>query len=200
MSDLQLALAAKSDQLNATDIMGYEPIIRIRDVRVTPKQEQPISIYFDGDNNKPWKPSKGMGRILWAAWGDDYSKWAGRYAQIYFDPEVIFGGQKVGGIRIRALSDIPEAGLNCVLTLNRAKRIPYHVPRLVLQEAEYPEDRFAAALPAMQKKLESKEMTLQQIIAKCQATGRLNESQLQRLENLVPIEISEDDNEDEEKY
>ena len=198
MSDLQTALAAKSNQLNATDIMGVEPVIRVRGVKVTPGQEQPISIYFDGDNNKPWKPSKGMGRILWAAWGDDYNQWEGKYAQIYFDPEVIFGGQKVGGIRIRALSDIPEDGLNCILTLNRSKRVPYPVPLLVVQQAEYPEDKFEAALPKIKETIESKKMTLQQIIAQCQKTGQLNESQLKRLEKLVPIEIETED--DEEQY
>src|SRR5690606_33477053 len=121
MNDLHQALAAKSDQLNAVDIMGVEPVIRIREVKVNLKSDQPLLVYFDGDNNKPWKPSKGMGRILMAVWGDDYPTWVGKYAQIYFEPTVKFGGVEVGGIQVRSLSDIPVGGINCVLTISRTK-------------------------------------------------------------------------------
>lgn len=198
MNELHQALSAKSDQLNAVDIMGVEPVIRIREVKINLKSDQPLLVYFDGDNNKPWKPSKGMGRILMAAWGDDYKSWAGRYAQIYFEPSVKFGGAEVGGIRVRALSDIPEAGLNCVLALNRAKRVPYHVPLLTVSQAEYPEDRFLQALPVMKQKMVDGEMTLQQVIAQCQKTGQLTAEQLKQLEESAPVETPEND--DDESY
>ena len=64
MADISATLEAKSDQLNATDIFGAEPVIRVRDVQLKESAEQPIWVYFDGDNNRPWKPSKGMRRIL----------------------------------------------------------------------------------------------------------------------------------------
>ena len=196
MTDLSFALEAKSDQLNAVDIMGAEPVIRVRDV-VVKKGEQPVSVYFDGDNNRPWKPSKGMLRILAGAWGRDSSAWVGKHAQLYFEPTVRYAGQEVGGIRIRALSDIDQRGLTFALTINRQKREPYHVPLLVVQTTTYPADRFAKALPAMAQKMRSGEMTLQQVIAQCQKTGQLSPEQLAALEEAAPVVIEEHDEDDE---
>ena len=194
MSDISFALEAKSDQLNAVDIMGAEPVIRVRDVKVQ-KGEQPVSVYFDGDNNRPWKPSKGMLRLLAGAWGRESKQWIGKHARLYFEPSVKYAGQEVGGIRIRALSDIDERGLTFALTINRQKREPYHVPLLVVETAEYPADRFAKALPVMAEKMRNGEMTLQQVIAQCQKTGQLTAEQLAQLEQAAPVEIHDEDDE-----
>lgn len=196
MTDLSFALEAKSDQLNAVDIMGAEPVIRVRDV-VVKKGEQPVSVYFDGDNNRPWKPSKGMLRILAGAWGRDSSAWVGKHAQLYFEPTVRYAGQEVGGIRIRSLSDIDQRGLTFALTINRQKREPYHVPLLVVQTVAYPADRFAKALPVMAEKMRAGEMTLQQVIAQCQKTGQLSPEQLAELESAAPVVIEDHENDDE---
>jgi len=194
MTDIGFALEAKSDQLNAVDIMGAEPVIRIRDVQVK-KGEQPVSIYFDGDNNRPWKPSKGMLRILAGAWGRDSQQWIGRFVQIYFESSVKYAGQEVGGIRIRSLSDIDSRGLTFALTINRQKREPYFVPLLVVEQKAYPDDRFSKAIPVMAEKMQSGEMTLQQVIAQCQKTGQLSAEQLKALEESAPIEVNDDDEE-----
>lgn len=194
MSDVSFALEAKSDQLNAVDIMGAEPVIRVRDVKVQ-KGEQPVWIYFDGDNNRPWKPSKGMLRLLAGAWGRDSKQWIGKYARLYFELTVKYAGQEVGGIRIRSLSDIDARGLTFALTINRQKREPYHVPLLVVETAEYPADRFAKALPVMSEKMRNGEMTLQQVIAQCQKTGQLTAEQLAQLEQAAPVEIHDDEDE-----
>lgn len=194
MSDVSFALEAKSDQLNAVDIMGAEPVIRVRDVKVQ-KGEQPVWIYFDGDNNRPRKPSKGMLRLLAGAWGRDSKQWIGKYARLYFEPTVKYAGQEVGGIRIRSLSDIDARGLTFALTINRQKREPYHVPLLVVETAEYPAGRFAKALPVMSEKMRNGEMTLQQVIAQCQKTGQLTAEQLAQLEQAAPVEIHDDEDE-----
>tara|TARA_Y100001973_G_scaffold105035_2_gene176734 strand:+ start:6306 stop:6902 length:597 start_codon:yes stop_codon:yes gene_type:complete len=198
MTDVSFALEAKSDQLNALDIIGAEPIIRIREVQVK-KGDQPISVYFDGDHGRPWKPSKGMLRILAGAWGRDSSQWEGKYAKLYFEPTVMYAGKEVGGIRIKALSDIDPKGLSFALTINRQKREPYHVPLLKVETAQYPADRFEKALPTMAEKMQSGEMTLQQVIAQCQKTGQLTPEQLKRLEEAAPVAIDENDS-DEEVY
>lgn len=189
--DIGFALEAKSDQLNAVDIMGAEPIIRVRDVKVK-KGDQPVSVYFDGDNNRPWKPSKGMLRILAGAWGRDSSAWIGKHAQLYFEPSVKYAGQEVGGIRISAMSDIATAGLQFALTINRSKREPFHVKHLEITVPPYPDDKFKKALPAMAEKMASGDMTLQQVIARCQKTGTLSAEQLEQLEAAAPVEIEED--------
>lgn len=196
MTDISATLEAKSDQLNAVDIMGAEPVITIRKVDVKKSPDQPVWIYFEGDNNRPWKPSKGMRRVLAAAWGTDSSAWVGRKAQLQFEPTVTYGGVEVGGIRIKALSDIPAAGITCALTLSRTKRIPYPVPLLVVEEKPYPADKFNAALPAMKKAMTDGSMTLQQVIAQCQKTGTLSAEQLDALEKAAPIEIDADDDEE----
>src|SRR5690554_8237334 len=120
MTDVTFALQAKSDQLNGVDIMGAEPVIRIRDVKVK-QGDQPVSVFFDGDHNRPWKPSKGMLRVLAGAWGRDSSQWIGKHAQIYFEPSVVYAGKPVGGIRIRALADIEPRGLQFALTISMQK-------------------------------------------------------------------------------
>lgn len=194
MSDVSFALEAKSDQLNAVDIMGAEPVIKIRSVDVK-KGDQPVSIYFDGDNNRPWKPCKGMLRILAGAWGRDSSVWVGRYVKLFFEPTVKYAGKEVGGIRIRALSDIDERGVVFALTLNRSQREPYHVTLLKVETKAYPEDKFKSGLAAMTEAMTEGKMTLQQVIAQCQKTGQLSADQLKQLEDAAPIEIQEDENE-----
>lgn len=193
MADIRATLEAKSDQLNATDIMGIDLVIRIRAVNVTASKDQPVAVYFDGDNNRPWKPSKGMRRILAGAWGPETDHWIGRYAQLHFDPTVKYAGQEVGGIRVKALSDIDQRGLVFVQAISKQKREPYHVPLLVVQQAAYPDDKFQQALPAMEKKMKAGEMTLHQIIAKCQQTGQLSAQQLAQLEAVAPVVVEEQD-------
>ena len=192
MADVSKALEAKSDQLNATDILGAEPVIRIRHVDVK-GSEQPIWVFFDGDNNRPWKPSKGMLRILAAAWGRDSDAWIGKHVQLIFESTVMYAGKEVGGIRIKALSDIPAAGINCALTISKTKREPYHVPLLKVQSKSYPADKFDAALPKMAAAMKEGTMTLVQVVAQCQKTGQLTPEQLKQLEAAAPVEVTHDD-------
>ncbi len=196
MADISATLEAKSDQLNATDIIGAEPVIRIREVKVNLSADQQVMVYFDGDNNRPWKPSKGMRRILAAAWGRDTDNWIGKYAQLMFVASVIYAGKEVGGIRVKALSDIPEAGLNCALTISKSKREPYHVALLKIKQAMYPQEAFDANLGKMKEKMSSGSMTLQQVIAQCQKTGQLTPEQLKQLEAAAPVEVTHIDEEE----
>lgn len=105
MNDFQAALAPKSDQINAQDLLAGDMTVTLAAVKVTPGTEQPVSIRLAG-MEKVWRPCKTTGRILMAAWGPDTSVYAGRTVQLFLDPEVKWGGMKVGGIRIRAMSHI----------------------------------------------------------------------------------------------
>lgn len=192
MTNVSFALEAKSDQLNAMDIMGCDRIIRIRAVNVS-KGDQPVSVFFDGDNNKPWKPSKGMLRILAGAWGIESSAWVGKHACLYFEPSVMYAGKEVGGIRIRSLSDINPKGLQFSLSINRQKREPYILPLLKVEQAEYPSERFNKSLPKMAEAMQKGEMTLQQVIAQCHKTGTLSPEQIKQLEQAAPVEINDDE-------
>jgi hypothetical protein len=123
MSSFAKTLEAKSDQLNADDLIGTERLILITDVRVN-IGDQPVSIGYQGDDGKPWKPGKSMRRALAAIWGIDPKTFIGRAVTVYRDPEVVFGGDKVGGIRIKNASHI-EAPKLVALTVKRGKKAPY---------------------------------------------------------------------------
>lgn len=193
MANFMQTLEAKSDQLNATDIMGIDLVIRIRAAELTSSKEQPLSVYFDGDNNRPWKPSKGMRRVLAAAWGADTDGLVGKYVQLHFDPSVKYAGKEVGGIRIKAMSDIDKRGIVVVETINRQNRIPLTIQYLNTERPAYPDDKFTAALPTMAAAMQAGKMSLQQVIAQCQKTGQLSAAQLSQLEAAAPVEVSEEE-------
>lgn len=191
MTDVTAALEAKSDQLNAVDIMAADRVIHIREVRVS-GGEQPVWVYFDGDNNRPWKPSKGMLRVLAGAWGTESQSWVGKYACLFFEPSVTYGGAAVGGIRVRALSDIDPKGLSFVLTISRTKRIAYPVEHLTVDVTPYPPEKFETGFAAMVEAMKGG-MSLQNVIARCHQTGMLSPDQLTRLEAAAPVEVDGDE-------
>lgn len=192
MSDVGFALEAKSDQLNYDDIADTEVVITISEVKVR-KAEQPVWIYFHGCNNRPWKPSKGMIRILAAAWGRDSSQWVGKGAKLYGDQAVKWAGKQIGGIRICALSHISKQGLSAMLTVSRGKRSEFRVSYLDMARPTYPDDKFQQALPAMVKQITDGKMSIEQVVARCQQTGDLTNEQLKALESAVPVNVGEDE-------
>jgi hypothetical protein len=196
MADIRATLEAKSDQLNATDIMGIDLVIRIRAVTSSGSKEQPVAVYFDGDNNRPWKPSKGMRRVLAAGWGWESDDWIGKCVKLHFDNSVKYAGKEVGGIRVKAMSHIDQRGIVIVEAINRQQRIPLHIAFLDTSLPPYPADKFAAALPTMTGYMQTGKMTLQQVVAKCQETGQLTQEQLAQLEAVAPVvvEAESDDN------
>ena len=120
--DVSKAIEPKSDQLNADDLITGMRIIKIRDVKFDPTAEaQKLWIYFDGDNNKPWKPCKTAARTLVAIWGADASKWVGLRCAIYCDDDVTWGGAKVGGIRVSRMEGLTSAR-TLMLTKTRGKK------------------------------------------------------------------------------
>lgn len=130
---MKAAIVPKSDQLNADDLIGGPMTIRIRDVAIRGGQEQPVSIYFDDDKNKPYKPCKSMCRVLVAAWGPDAKEYVGKSITVYRDDSVTWAGMAVGGIRISHMTDIPDK-MVMALTATKGKRKPYVVQPLVLKE------------------------------------------------------------------
>lgn len=64
-----------------------------------------------------------------AAWGKDTAPYAGRRLTLYRDPEVRFGGDPVGGIKISHLSHIDKR-MKLALTVTRGKRAPHIVEPL----------------------------------------------------------------------
>lgn len=142
-NDLSAVIQPKSDQLNADDMIAGPRTITIRDIKVNAGSEQPVSIYFEGDNGKPWKPCKSMSRLMVSAWGADASKYKGRSLTLYRDPTVKWGGMEVGGIRVSHMSDI-AADHRVALTATKGKRVstvvkPLRVEKSAPKPAPQPE-------------------------------------------------------------
>lgn len=117
------ALQPRSDQMNAEDLLAGPRTFTITDVKVAPEgTEQPIRVFLaEFPADRPWKPSKTMGRVLVAAWGEEESAYIGRRLTLFRDPEITFGKDKVGGIRISHLSHL-EKQIRVNLTSTRGKR------------------------------------------------------------------------------
>lgn len=149
MTNMNDVIVPKSDQLNADTLIGGPRIIRITDVRISPGTEQPVTINFEGDDGKPWKPCKSMSRVLVHAWGPDAKLYAGRYAELYLDPTVKWGGMAVGGVRVSRLSHI-ERDLVLALTATKGKKAMCTVKPLVIEEPKQDDtpaiDRARAAI------------------------------------------------------
>ena len=134
MIDLAQTIAPKSDQLNADDLIGGPRTITVTDVRGNDATEQPISIFFEGDNGKPYKPCKSMRRVMVRLWGKDGHQYAGKSMTLFCDPGVMFGGIQVGGIRISHMSGLEQAE-TLSLTVSKARRAPFVVKPLAQSEA-----------------------------------------------------------------
>ena len=128
--DMTSTITPKSDQLNADDLIGGPITIKVRDIKGTADPQQPVSIFYDGDNDKPYKPCKSMRRLLVAAWGVDGKAYIGKSMTLFNDKTVVFGGIQVGGIRISHMTDIAQSTMTIPLTVTKAKRVPYTVNRL----------------------------------------------------------------------
>lgn len=133
MTDLSQTIAPKSDQLNADDLIGRTMTIRVSKVSKA-DGDQPVSINFEGDGGKPYKPCKSMRRVLVNVWGPDGHAYAGRRMTLYRDDTVAFGGMAVGGIRISHVSDITKP-VTMALTATRAQRKPFTVKPLPAEQA-----------------------------------------------------------------
>ena len=125
-------IVPKSDQLNADDLIGGQSkTIKITSCSVA-NGDQPVTLHYEGDNGKPYKPCKSMRRVLVHVWGADGKEYAGRSLTLYRDDKVTFGGAQVGGLRISHMSHI-DREVTMALTATRAKRAPYLVKPLLMQ-------------------------------------------------------------------
>lgn len=106
--DISKALVAKSDQLNAQDLTGNPVVAAIKSVREG-DTAKPVIVDLVGMDGRPWKPSKGMLRVIAHKWGTDTDAWIGRLVKLINNPEVIYAGEAVGGVEVVAMSHIDKA-------------------------------------------------------------------------------------------
>src|SRR5690625_5231638 len=126
--DISNTIQPKSDQLNADDLTAGPITVTIEDVS-RGNAEQPVNIHLQGFPGRPFKPALSMRRVLVAVWGPDPKQYIGRSLTLYTDPEITFGKDKVGGVRISHMSHIDKAQ-SIPLTVTRGKRRPFRVEPL----------------------------------------------------------------------
>ena len=182
------AIAPKSDQANFDDFAGgVTKTIKVTGVAIKPG-DQPTTINYEGDNGKPYKPCKSMARVLVHCWGPDAKAYVGRSMTLYGDPNVVFGGAKVGGIRISHLSDIKEP-ITMALTTTRANRKPYTVKPLVVADAPNADDWIAdiESVPTLEG-LKHKYTEAQRLFKDSKDFARISAAKDKRKMELTPVE------------
>lgn len=148
------AIAAKTDQINADDLK-FGPIIA-KITRVTEsdgqadRDKQPHQIYLEGQR-LPWRPCLTMRRLLVEMWGREAvnKNWAGHTIKLIRDPDVHFGGEKTGGIRLVA-ADINRP-FSCLLPVSRGKRKTFVVEPLPRQESRAADSKPPPVLTPVQE-------------------------------------------------
>lgn len=125
---MKITTEPRSDQWNADDFIGGPRTFTISGVR-SGTAEQKYDIDLVEGEGRAWRPPLTVLRLLVAAWGDDATKWIGRRVRLYRDPEISFGRDKVGGIRVSHVSHIDKP-LSVALTVTRGKRANHTVEPL----------------------------------------------------------------------
>lgn len=136
MIDMNNTIVPKTDQLNSDSLIGGPITITVTKVSANEgSSEQPISIFYSGDDGRPFKPCKSMRRVLVTVWGRDAANYVGRSMTLFRDPAVTWAGMAVGGIRISAMSNIDEP-VTMALTASKQVRKPFTVRPLEVEKAK----------------------------------------------------------------
>ena len=122
--DITHTLAPVSDQMDAVDLQTGPRTFTVKSV-TEGSREQPVNVHLV-EFPRPWRPSKNMRRVLAAIWGADASQWQGHRITLYLDPDVVYGGIKVGGIRISHASHI-DRRTDAIIMPKRGRSEAYSV-------------------------------------------------------------------------
>jgi hypothetical protein len=136
------SIIPRSDQINADELIGGPATYTIREV-VEGKAEHPFDFLLV-ETERAYRPSKTMRRVIVNAWGKDTKTYVGRRLTLYREDSIMFAGQRVGGIRISAMSDI-DGPVETSSQITRGKREKFVVQPL---SAEPTTDERIASLRA----------------------------------------------------
>jgi hypothetical protein len=128
--NLSQATLARSDQLNADDLIGGPRTFTVKEVR-RGDADQPVAIVLaEFPANRPFKPSKTVLRLLAYAWGEETDDWpeSPRFT-LYRDAKVKWAGQEIGGIRVSHMSHIDKP-LKVALAESKGKKSLWRVDPL----------------------------------------------------------------------
>ena len=118
--ELQQCAAAKSDQIDADNLIGGITMdVTIKAVQRGPSNEQPLQLVLE-ETDKFYRPSKTYRRALIGCFGDEPANWIGKRLRLVRNPDTMFGGVKVGGIEVSHASI--EAPVVFMLSAKRGKK------------------------------------------------------------------------------
>jgi hypothetical protein len=161
---MKVTIKKKTDQLNYEDFLGgVTKTVTITGYReLNGEQDCELSI---AEDKRYWRPPVTVVKQLTALWGDESDDWIGRRVTLAGDPDVMFGGQKVGGIRLTHMSNIGNKPVSMSLTVTRGKKRTFTVqplpdaasvdPRIEQLKAEW-----RAATPERRAEIEAEVATL----------------------------------------
>lgn len=186
INNLSTTIVAKSDQLNADDLVGGPITVQITAVKAGTTAEQPVAVHIS-DGHQPWYPCKTMRRVLVACWGQNGNDWIGKTMRLHRDPDVIYGGVAVGGIRVSALSDI-DNDITLMLQTKRGKKSAVKITKLTMPAPPviplYTDEQIAANSAAWIAAIQAKKIAPRDIIAKIQRTHALTQAQIDAINAL----------------
>lgn len=137
MTDYTPSLAARSDQLNAVDLVAGPITVKIRRAIYTHGAEQPLVLDV-GIEGKPYKPGLTCRRILAKLLGGDTENLVGHSLTLYCDMDVKYPKTgEVGGIRISDMTGIP-ARQEIKAKASQRKVVTYIINPLVISDATMP--------------------------------------------------------------
>ncbi len=118
--ELQQCAAAKSDQIDADNLIGGITMdVTIKAVQRGPSNEQPLQLVLE-ETDKFYRPSKTYRRALIGCFGDEPANWIGKRLRLVRNPDTMFGGVKVGGVEVSHASI--EAPMVFMLQAKRGKK------------------------------------------------------------------------------
>ena len=125
--DLTESIQARSDQINADDLVTGPMTYTIREV-IGGKAESPFDFMLV-ETDRAYRPSKTQRRVIVAGWGPKAEFYGGRRLTLYREPSIKFGGKTVGGIQVSHMSHITER-VEVMLQVTRGKREKFVVDPL----------------------------------------------------------------------
>ena len=72
-------------------------------------EDKPVMV-FDNPDMKPMIINSTNWEVIEAAYGPDTDGWIGKLVEVYVDPGVMYGGRRVGGVRVRIPAGAPVVG------------------------------------------------------------------------------------------
>jgi hypothetical protein len=132
--DMTLTTAARSDQINAADLIGNTRTITIKEVRIKAGEDQPVTILIEGDK-KAFRPCLGVRRLMVRVWGPDASKYIGESMTLFCDPKVTWAGKEEGGIRVSNMTGLEEEIVE-YMRISRTATKPYKIKPLKMEQRQ----------------------------------------------------------------